>query len=85
MPCNPSIGGTGKGHLVREVDALGGEMGKCADKTLIQFKMLNTSKGPAVFSLRAQVDRRKYRMEMKNTLENQENLFIRQGEVTKNS
>lgn len=82
MPCNPSVGGTAKGHLVREVDALGGEMGKCTDKTFIQSKILNSAKGPAVFSLRTQVDRRKYQMEMKNTLENQENLDIKQAEVT---
>jgi len=82
MPCNPNIGGTGKGHLVREIDALGGEMGKCADKTLIQSKILNSAKGPAVYSLRAQVDRRWYHMEMKNTLEKQENLYIKQAEVT---
>ncbi len=81
MPCNPNIGGTGKGHLVREIDALGGEMGKCTDKTLIQSKILNSAKGPAVYSLRAQVDRRAYQMEMKNTLEKQENLFIKQAEV----
>lgn len=82
MPCNPNIGGTGKGHLVREIDALGGEMGKCADKTLIQSKILNKAKGPAVYSLRAQVDRRRYHMEMKNTLECQQNLYIRQDEIT---
>jgi tRNA uridine 5-carboxymethylaminomethyl modification enzyme len=81
MPCNPSIGGTAKGHLVREIDALGGEMGKCADKTFIQSKILNSSKGPAVFSLRAQIDRRRYQMEMKHTLELQENLDIRQAEI----
>jgi tRNA uridine 5-carboxymethylaminomethyl modification enzyme len=81
MPCNPSIGGTAKGHLVRELDALGGEMGKCTDKTLIQSKILNSAKGPAVYSLRAQVDRRRYQMEMKNTLENQENLYIKQAEI----
>lgn len=81
MPCNPNVGGTGKGHLVRELDALGGEMGKCTDKTLIQSKILNSAKGPAVYSLRAQVDRRRYQMEMKNTLESQENLYIRQAEV----
>ena len=81
MPCNPHIGGTSKGHLVREIDALGGEMGKNIDKTLIQIKMLNTSKGPAVHSLRAQADRKKYQMEMKHTLEKQENLFLKQGEI----
>jgi len=81
MPCNPSIGGTGKGHLVREIDALAGEMGKCTDKTLIQCRILNSAKGPAVYSLRAQVDRRAYQIEMKNTLENQENLYIKQAEV----
>ena len=81
MPCNPSVGGTAKGHLVRELDALGGEMGKCTDKTFIQSKILNSAKGPAVFSLRAQVDRRRYQMEMKNTLETQENLDIKQAEV----
>jgi tRNA uridine 5-carboxymethylaminomethyl modification enzyme len=81
MPCNPNIGGTGKGHLVREIDALGGEMGKNADKTLIQSKILNSSKGPAVYSLRAQVDRRKYEIEMKHTLEKQENLHIKQAEI----
>ena len=81
MPCNPSIGGTSKGHLVREVDALGGEMGKNIDKTAIQIKMLNKSKGPAVYSLRAQADRKKYQEEMKHTLEKQENLDIKQAEV----
>ena len=81
MPCNPSIGGTAKGHLVREIDALGGEMAKNTDKTFIQSKILNTAKGPAVFSLRAQVDRRKYQIEMKHTLEKQENLDIKQAEV----
>lgn len=81
MPCNPSVGGTAKGHLVRELDALGGEMGKCTDKTFIQSKVLNSAKGPAVFSLRTQVDRRRYQMEMKNTLEKQENLDIKQAEV----
>lgn len=81
MPCNPSIGGTAKGHLVREIDALGGEMGKNTDKTFIQSKILNTGKGPAVFSLRAQVDRRRYQIHMKNTLELQENLDICQAEV----
>ncbi len=81
MPCNPSIGGTAKGHLVREIDALGGQMGKTTDKTFIQSKILNSSKGPAVYSLRAQVDRRHYQMEMKRILETQENLDIRQAEV----
>ncbi len=81
MPCNPSIGGTAKGHLVREIDALGGEMGKCTDKTFIQSKILNKAKGPAVYSLRTQVDRRKYQATMKHTLELQENLDIRQAEV----
>ena len=81
MPCNPHIGGTSKGHLVREIDALGGEMGKNIDKTLIQIKMLNTSKGPAVHSLRAQADRKRYQMEMKHTLEKQNNLFLKQGEI----
>ncbi len=81
MPCNPSIGGTAKGHLVRELDALGGEMGKNTDKTLIQSKILNSAKGPAVFSLRAQADRRKYQIEMKHILELQENLDLKQSEV----
>ncbi len=81
MPCNPSIGGTSKGHLVREIDALGGEMGKNTDKTFIQSRMLNKSKGPAVFSLRAQADRRRYQMEMKHTLEMQKNLDINQAEI----
>ena len=81
MPCNPNIGGTSKGHLVREIDALGGEMGKNIDKTYIQSRMLNTSKGPAVYSLRAQADRKKYQAEMKHTLEKQENLFIKQAEI----
>ncbi len=81
MPCNPNIGGTAKGHLVREIDALGGEMGKVTDKTFIQSKILNFSKGPAVYSLRAQVDRRQYQMEMKHTLELQENLDVRQAEI----
>ena len=81
MPCNPHIGGSSKGHLVREIDALGGEMGKNIDKTMIQIKMLNTSKGPAVHSLRAQADRKRYHMEMKHTLEKQENLYIKQGEI----
>ena len=81
MPCNPNIGGTSKGHLVRELDALGGEMGKNIDKCFIQSKMLNTSKGPAVYSLRAQADRKKYQREMKHTLEKQDNLFVKQAEV----
>ena len=81
MPCNPHIGGSSKGHLVREIDALGGEMGKNIDKTMIQIKMLNTSKGPAVHSLRAQPDRKRYHMEMKHTLEKQENLYLKQGEI----
>jgi len=81
LPCNPSIGGTAKGHLVREIDALGGEMGKVADKTKIQTRMLNLRKGPAVHSLRAQTDRRAYQIEMKKRLEKQENLYIRQAEV----
>ena len=83
MPCNPNIGGSSKGHLVREIDALGGEMGKNVDKTFIQSKMLNKSKGPAVHSLRAQADKQAYSTEMRKTLENQENLIIKQGEVTK--
>ena len=83
MPCNPSIGGSSKGHLVREIDALGGEMGKNIDKTYIQTKMLNTGKGPAVYSLRAQADKKRYSDEMKKTLENTPNLKIRQAEVTK--
>ncbi|MCI8404844.1 MAG: tRNA uridine-5-carboxymethylaminomethyl(34) synthesis enzyme MnmG [Clostridia bacterium] len=81
LPCNPSIGGTAKGHLVREIDALGGEMGKAADASFIQSKMLNKGKGPAVHSLRAQIDRKKYHIEMKNRLENQENLQIKQAEI----
>ena len=81
MPCNPHIGGSSKGHLVREIDALGGEMGKNIDKTLIQIKMLNTSKGPAVHSLRAQADRKRYQVEMKHTLEKQDNLYLKQGEI----
>ena len=83
MPCNPNIGGNSKGHLVREVDALGGEMGKNIDKTFIQSKMLNKSKGPAVHSLRAQADKQAYSNEMRKTLENQDHLTIRQGEVTR--
>ncbi|SFE63922.1 tRNA uridine 5-carboxymethylaminomethyl modification enzyme [Peptostreptococcaceae bacterium pGA-8] len=81
MPCNPSIGGTGKGHLVREIDALGGEMGVNIDKSFIQSKMLNTAKGPAVHSLRAQADKELYHREMKKTLEKQANLWVKQGEI----
>ena len=81
MPCNPAIGGTGKGHLVRELDALGGEMAKAADECCIQYRLLNKGKGPAVWSLRAQADRRKYQERMKHTLERQEHLTVRQGEV----
>ncbi len=81
MPCNPSIGGTGKGHLVREIDALGGEMGINIDKTFIQSRMLNTAKGPAVHSLRAQADKNRYHLEMKKTIEKQENLHLKQGEA----
>ena len=81
MPCNPHIGGSSKGHLVREIDALGGEMAKNIDKTMIQIKMLNMSKGPAVHSLRAQADRKRYQMEMKHTLEKQENLDLKQAEI----
>ncbi len=82
MPCNPAIGGTGKGHLVREIDALGGEMAKAADRCCIQFRVLNRGKGPAVHSLRAQADRRKYQEDMKHTLERQENLELKQAMVT---
>ena len=82
MPCNPSIGGTAKGHLVREIDALGGEMGKAADKNILQIRMLNRGKGPAVHSLRAQIDRRKYSDYMKHVLETTENLYIKQAEIT---
>lgn len=81
MPCNPHIGGSSKGHLVRELDCLGGEMGKNIDKAFTQIRMLNTSKGPAVYSLRAQADRKKYQVEMKHTLEQQENLFLKQAEI----
>lgn len=81
LACNPNIGGTGKGHLVREVDALGGEMGRVIDKSVIQMKMLNSSKGPAVHSLRGQTDKKKYQAIMKQTLEMQENLDLKQGEV----
>ena len=82
MPCNPAIGGTGKGHLVRELDALGGEMAKAADQACIQYRILNRGKGPAVHSLRAQADRRAYQAIMKHTLERQENLSVKQAEVT---
>ena len=81
MPCNPAIGGTGKGHLVRELDALGGELAKAADECCIQYRLLNKGKGPAVWSLRAQADRRRYQERMKHTLERQEHLTVRQGEV----
>ncbi len=81
MPCNPAIGGTGKGHLVRELDALGGEMGKAADRACIQYRVLNKGKGPAVWSLRAQADRREYQKVMKHTLEKQEHLWVKQAEV----
>lgn len=81
MPCNPHIGGSSKGHLVMEIDCLGGEMGKNIDKTYTQLRMLNTSKGPAVYSLRAQADRKRYQMEMKHTLEKQENLYLKQAEI----
>lgn len=82
MPCNPNVGGSSKGHLVRELDALGGEMGKNIDKTFIQSKMLNESKGPAVHSLRAQADKQEYSRQMRKTLENTEHLTIRQAEVS---
>ena len=82
MPCNPNLGGSSKGHLVREIDALGGEMGKNIDKSFFQSKMLNKSKGPAVHSLRAQADKQDYTRFMRMTLENTDNLTIRQGEVT---
>ena len=81
MPCNPAIGGTGKGHLVRELDALGGEMARAADQACIQYRLLNRGKGPAVWSLRAQADRRRYQEVMKHTLEQQENLWVKQAEV----
>ena len=82
MPCNPNIGGSSKGHLVREIDALGGEMGKNIDKTFIQSKMLNVSKGPAVHSLRAQADKYEYTKQMRMTLQAEEKLTLRQGEVS---
>ena len=82
MPCNPNIGGSSKGHLVRELDALGGEMGKVIDQTFIQSKMLNESKGPAVHSLRAQADKQAYSRRMRNVLENTDHLTIRQAEVS---
>ena len=82
MPCNPAVGGTGKGHLVRELDALGGEMARAADAACIQYRLLNRGKGPAVHSLRAQADRRRYQEVMKHTLERQENLWVKQAEVT---
>ena len=81
LPCNPSIGGTAKGHLVREIDALGGQMGKAADRTFLQSKMLNRGKGPAVHSLRCQIDRKRYHIEMKHTLEDQPNLQVKQAEI----
>ena len=81
LPCNPAIGGTGKGHLVRELDALGGEMGVASDRACIQYRMLNRGKGPAVHSLRAQADRRKYQQVMKLTLEQQENLQLKQAQI----
>ena len=82
MPCNPNIGGSSKGHLVREIDALGGEMGKNIDKTFIQSKMLNKSKGPAVHSLRAQADKAEYSKQMRKTMQNTDHLTIRQAEVS---
>ena len=81
MPCNPNIGGSSKGHLVKEIDALGGEMGKNIDKTFIQSKMLNKSKGPAVHSLRAQADKQDYSREMREVIENTKNLTVKQAEV----
>ena len=83
LACNPSIGGTAKGHLVCEIDALGGEMGKNTDETLIQLRMLNRGKGPAVYSLRAQADKEKYHLRMKRVLEEQENLTLKQSEAVK--
>ena len=81
MPCNPAIGGTGKGHLVREIDALGGEMARAADRACIQYRVLNKGKGPAVWSLRAQADRREYQRIMKETLERQDRLWVKQAEI----
>ena len=83
MPCNPAIGGLGKSQLVRELDAMGGQMGKAANRTLLQIKTLNSSKGPAVQALRAQIDKREYEIEMKRVLENTENLVLKQGTVEK--
>ena len=82
MPCNPAVGGPGKSHLVREIDALGGEMGINTDKTCLQMRMLNTGKGPAVYSLRAQSDKKLYQMSMTKTLENQDNLDVKQLMIT---
>ena len=82
MPCNPAIGGTGKGHLVREVDALGGEMGRAIDDTFIQSRMLNTGKGPAVHSLRAQADKLQYRLRMRRAVDDCDHLEVRQAEVS---
>ena len=81
MPCNPSVGGPSKGHLIREIDALGGEIGKAADKNAISIRMLNESKGPAVQSLRAQIDRKRYQEYMKYALENEENIYLKQAEI----
>src|SRR5574341_1928296 len=81
MPCNPAIGGIAKGHLVREIDALGGEMGKVTDMTSIQFRMLNMSKGPAVWAPRAQADKKQYSVEMRHVIERQSNLDLRQGMI----